>query len=114
MRISDWSSDVCSSDLTGDQAIVSRRGFLTARASIIAARVSRPGVDEGGRAGCRCGLPDGRQRADQRREPPQARSEERHVGEECVSTCRPRGSTYHYKKKIKNKKTKRDHKIKTI
>src|SRR3546814_16283496 len=28
-----------------------------------------------------------------------ARSEERRVGKECVSTCRSRGSTYHLKKK---------------
>src|SRR3546814_15748421 len=28
-----------------------------------------------------------------------ARSEERRVGKECVSTCRSRGSPYHYKKK---------------
>src|SRR3546814_19201244 len=27
------------------------------------------------------------------------RSEERRVGKECVSTCRSRGSPYHYKKK---------------
>src|SRR3546814_15685703 len=27
------------------------------------------------------------------------RSEERRVGKECVSTCRSRGSRYHYKKK---------------
>src|SRR3546814_19229130 len=28
------------------------------------------------------------------------RSEERRVGKECVSTCRSRWTTYHYKKKI--------------
>src|SRR3546814_13230998 len=31
-----------------------------------------------------------------------ARSEERRVGKECVSTCRSRWSRYHYKKKIQN------------
>src|SRR3546814_16159679 len=30
-----------------------------------------------------------------------ARSEERRVGKECVSTCRSRWSPYHYKKKTK-------------
>src|SRR3546814_16988623 len=30
------------------------------------------------------------------------RSEERRVGKECVSTCRSRWSTYHYKKKRHN------------
>src|SRR3546814_13714260 len=34
------------------------------------------------------------------------RSEERRVGKACVSTCRSRWSTYHYKKKTKNKQTK--------
>src|SRR3546814_6966611 len=29
-----------------------------------------------------------------------ARSEERRVGKECVSTCRSRWSPYHYKKKV--------------
>src|SRR3546814_17665296 len=32
-----------------------------------------------------------------------ARSEERRVGEECVSTCRSRWSPYHLKKKNKSK-----------
>src|SRR3546814_15675566 len=31
-----------------------------------------------------------------------ARSEERRVGKECVSTCRSRWSPYHYKKHITN------------
>src|SRR3546814_16709339 len=40
---------------------------------------------------------------------PRARSEERRVGKECVSTCRSRGSRYHEKKKrtqmlLKNRK----------
>src|SRR3546814_13633042 len=33
--------------------------------------------------------------------PARARSEERRVGKECVSTCRSRWSPYHEKKKIK-------------
>src|SRR3546814_14996525 len=33
--------------------------------------------------------------------PKQLRSEERRVGEECVSTCRSRGARYHKKKKNK-------------
>src|SRR3546814_15231423 len=36
------------------------------------------------------------------------RSEERRVGQECVSTCRSRGSPYHYKKKTKKKKINKD------
>src|SRR3546814_3967041 len=62
MRISDWSSDVCSSDLPS---------WPVPRPSIIS-------------RGLRCS-----RRVDQ------ARSEERRVGKECVSTCRSRWSPYH-------------------
>src|SRR3546814_14796953 len=106
MRISDWSSDVCSSDLKQRQksTVAKRRGFAS----------PRPG-------------------GDQSPEPPSAekyltylpssplcasassgtaplvvmlghwaakvRSEERSVGKECVSTCRSRWLPYHKKKK---------------
>src|SRR3546814_10868415 len=69
MRISDWSSDVCSSDL----------GLHLALASI----PYRGGVGRGaapGTAGTR---------------PPRRRSEERRVGKECVGTCRSRWSQDH-------------------
>src|SRR3546814_4580032 len=81
MRISDWSSDVCSSDL-GERArpvqcrqfavgrivnpydmCLERRVALEARKYLIVA--------------------------------PAPRSEERRVGKECVSTCRARWSPYH-------------------
>src|SRR3546814_18820468 len=75
MRISDWSSDVCSSDL-----LVAR---LDPRDQI-----DRP-VDRGDHACHRC-LQSVRVE--------QQRSEERRVGKECVSTCRSRWSPYHYKK----------------
>src|SRR3546814_5457651 len=69
MRISDWSSDVCSSDLG------SRRSRRAAGAHRPVAR---------------------RDRRDPRDLPaPRARSEERRVGKECVSTCRSRWSPYH-------------------
>src|SRR3546814_4333634 len=67
MRISDWSSDVCSSDL----------------------RAARSGA----RRGRRHRVPAGSAR--QPRSPCGARSEERRVGKECVSTCRSRWSPYH-------------------
>src|SRR3546814_11116572 len=35
-------------------------------------------------------------------DPEQARSEERRVGKECVSTCRSRWTPYHKKQKIEN------------
>src|SRR3546814_4183790 len=65
MRISDWSSDVCSSDLTSPYC---RRAPPRAGREAIA----RP----------RLWLAPGR-------------SEERRVGKECVSTCRSRWSPYH-------------------
>src|SRR3546814_12336825 len=100
MRISDWSSDVCSSDLLGralgalldllvDQAVVPLAGFP-----------DRPLLEQGhdrflslatdmvpharwlDSLAClasRCSY----------------RSEERRVGKECVSTCRSRWSPYH-------------------
>src|SRR3546814_4146361 len=87
MRISDWSSDVCSSDLkiAGDgeeigigainmvDAIQGREpgiGFLNQFVDILLRRMARePGAH--------------------------GRSEERRVGKECVSTCRSRWSPYH-------------------
>src|SRR3546814_4217314 len=77
MRISDWSSDVCSSDLcdalgaptcacAGNLFVLRDGAWLT------------PLIDRAGVAGiCR------------------QRSEERRVGKECVSTCRSRWSPYH-------------------
>src|SRR3546814_1867148 len=84
MRISDWSSDVCSSDLP-------RRGvarLLVGDAPGDEARhVVRQEVDDGA-------IGEERQAH---------RSEERRVGKECVSTCRSRWSPYHEKKKSKHR-----------
>src|SRR3546814_941144 len=66
MRISDWSSDVCSSDLARFLRDQDRR----------AARL-RPG-------------PQGRNGRDEGAGGDDLRSEERRVGKECVSTCRSR------------------------
>src|SRR3546814_7442601 len=89
MRISDWSSDVCSSDLVtarpdGSSDMVPRVPHLNRRV-LLAQRpdglvreddftfdsqpIAEPGDGEG--------------------------SEERRVGKECVSTCRSRWSPYH-------------------
>src|SRR3546814_1582419 len=80
MRISDWSSDVCSSDLPRPRAAMSEawRDLGTPRADgvlLIGDHASAhvpPDIDLG-----------------------IDRSEERRVGKECVSTCRSRGSPYH-------------------
>src|SRR3546814_18651856 len=92
MRISDWSSDVCSSDL-GRHAC----GDLCGRC-LLCHLLSRDRFCAGARDDG-AGLPEGAVPAD-----PARRSEERRVGKECVSTCRSRWSPYHYKKKqYKNK-----------
>src|SRR3546814_6798977 len=79
MRISDWSSDVCSSDL-GQQGHPSARFWHLAGGPCSHGQGSRR-------------QPDLLQR--QQRDPGRRRSEERRVGKECVSTCRSRWSPYH-------------------
>src|SRR3546814_4418392 len=89
MRISDWSSDVCSSDLNSAPPILydipdGKGGTLpalvrvgkTAQIFVLDRRNGKPvfPVEE--------------------RPVPQDRSEERRVGKECVSTCRYRWSPY--------------------
>src|SRR3546814_2441425 len=84
MRISDWSSDVCSSDLGTDQRLQ--------------ADVARLGQEHGAQADREIGHA-GRPFADVSelaREPgPGLRSEERRVGKEWVSTCRSRWTPKH-------------------
>src|SRR3546814_14562122 len=86
MRISDWSSDVCSSDLAIACGIVDGAGLgPNARAALISrgfAEMTRFGLARGAEAETLAGL----------------RSEERRVGKECLSTCSARWSPYHYKK----------------
>src|SRR3546814_7429697 len=85
MRISDWSSDVCSSDLAGSPAGAFEQLTLLDKES------------EGGRDLARDDI-RGLLRmlvdvvVQTRRH---GRSEERRVGKECVSTCRSRWSPYH-------------------
>src|SRR3546814_5164613 len=75
MRISDWSSDVCSSDLL--LVIRSNMNFTRPVPSL---RHPDGGSRNGGSFGAQYA---------------RARSEERRVGKECVSTCRSRWSPYH-------------------
>src|SRR3546814_13522680 len=100
MRISDWSSDVCSSDLQRARgaAVALDRPDLE-RLALVGSEIAQrldgdaPGALEGGDhqhrlvglvlqhsdvAGCDL-----------------LRSEERRVGKECVSPCRSRWSPYH-------------------
>src|SRR3546814_16273463 len=86
MRISDWSSDVCSSDLPSAESASS----FTSGTSRISSNVQgRPFLSPAGEAG---------ERATAARNAAANRSEERRVGKECVSTCRYRWSPYHLKK----------------
>src|SRR3546814_5297762 len=80
MRISDWSSDVCSSDLIG-------RGNERAEQVNLLADERRPPDLRRAQAIGGAGFGEDRQDAE--------RSEERRVGKECVSTCRSRWSPYH-------------------
>src|SRR3546814_11372539 len=99
MRISDWSSDVCSSDLPG---------------AVVATRIGddgRPGKNVASEIDQMIDLNqvEGRVRASSvkkiaeiiEKHPEEAvgiisgRSEERRVGKECVSTCRSRWSQHH-------------------
>src|SRR3546814_12176016 len=89
MRISDWSSDVCSSDL-GARAALHLAEIEFANTIIRAPQEGRLGE-----VGVRLGqyVTAGTQLTFL-----VPRSEERRVGKECVSTCRSRWSPYHYKK----------------
>src|SRR3546814_15107865 len=99
MRISDWSSDVCSSDLSADferrrargRSQRNHLGWLESRAS---QKVSR-----GEKAGKWCGSTRAMMVAPVLVDICGLRSEERRVGNGCVSTCRSRWSRYHCKKK---------------
>src|SRR3546814_16374870 len=126
MRISDWSSDVCSSDLAGGEIDIVRvlgaRGIglraaerpepLQLLTGLIAEEILdgmeyRAGVRldgdpvlrpqdveiEGGHQGGERGA--GRLVAADLETVDAGRSEERRVGQECVSTCRSRGSPEH-------------------
>src|SRR3546814_5244984 len=81
MRISDWSSDVCSSDLEGSRAediAVAVANLDQADARLESARTA---LDDTGLKAPADGII--------------LRSEERRVGKECVSTCSSRWSPDH-------------------
>src|SRR3546814_3987212 len=73
MRISDWSSDVCSSDLSRGRSTPAPR-LQPAKGPGLVPKSCAPHDAQKG---------------------PRPRSEERRVGKECVSTCRSRWSPYH-------------------
>src|SRR3546814_21079037 len=98
MRISDWSSDVCSSDLINPAFLheSGRAGFLI-RAALATMGSGLWGMYSGFEL-CESAPVPGKEEylASEKYEiRPRDRSDERRVGKECVSTCRSRGSPYH-------------------
>src|SRR3546814_18310827 len=97
MRISDWSSDVCSSDLPADHdREIDVRGVCT-DANIALIRRLAEAADDGPVAVRLVERPFSSNEDGSVAEPHRLliRSEERRVGQECLSTCRSRWSTYH-------------------
>src|SRR3546814_5564282 len=92
MRISDWSSDVCSSDLLTQIRYIPRPmhpqqiGISSRHGSLLVDEIHQSAGDQT--------VVDGIEPAGAFRMPAthfmQVRSEERRVGKECVSTCRSR------------------------
>src|SRR3546814_20911235 len=107
MRISDWSSDVCSSDLGLPQAAAGLAGSAAHSRATGRGHQQRRRADEARRplhrrhAIVTAGRdPDGGS-AEAGTKPAgveRGSSVERRVGEECVSTCRSRWATLTYKK----------------
>src|SRR3546814_3880328 len=95
MRISDWSSDVCSSDLTAALQRASAPAFdvEARRGSAYDPEVTGTPHPAGVKA--IAVLPFVNVGNDPEKEYFSDRSEERRVGKECVSTCRSRWSPYH-------------------
>src|SRR3546814_17050794 len=91
MRISDWSSDVCSADLLRHRLV--RLVDLAGERRLVAGDVGSDRV--GGAVGIGLGTAIGQDR----RSAVDDRSEERRVGKECVSTYRSRWSPHPSKKK---------------
>src|SRR3546814_12363284 len=101
MRISDWSSDVCSSDLNLAKragvgiANLPRDAFAWTEENAADARELISRYPQGSQASAVMGLLDLAQRQVGAETGTQGRSEERRVGKECVSTCRSRWSPFH-------------------
>src|SRR3546814_15388449 len=97
MRISDWSSDVCSSDLSNTQ-----RSHEDLVAHITSSSIALIDPSTSDRLGSLGGAAMAMLNAEVNRQAAMVayiddfwRSEERRVGKECVSTCRSRWSPYH-------------------
>src|SRR3546814_18940535 len=99
MRISDWSSDVCSSDLEARRLLLHQQAVELSGPASWRRSVSWPSRR---RRSTRCWRSISTVRRPLRtrvRHDLAQRSEERRVGHECVSTCRSRRSPNNEKKK---------------
>src|SRR3546814_15604102 len=109
MRISDWSSDVCSSDLRCNEkpipsAAVGHGGWCEYRicSTKTYGRVPALGPLATDASGIKSAMGAPASLRSPWKGPKTGRSEERRVGKECVSTGRSRWSRYHEKKKTRN------------
>src|SRR3546814_12745672 len=111
MRISDWSSDVCSSDLSGEKVYLTLKpapidtGIVFCRADLDPVVQIPARAENVGETTMSTTLVNGDTKVDTVEH--LLRSEERRVGKECVSTCSYRWAPYHEKKTniIEHKKT---------
>src|SRR3546814_13122099 len=114
MRISDWSSDVCSSDLCSELVVSQTSGIGSI--GVIASHMDRSKMEEGMGVKVTTVFAGAHKNDLTPHEPlsdqslhylndvvqeSYQRSAERRVGNECVRTCSSRWSQYHIKKKIK-------------
>src|SRR3546814_11270559 len=110
MRISDWSSDVCSPDLLDriwfrprhrvlQAGIVREAGLASDHLPVVADIAPAPPVE------LRADAVPADSSAAAAASTSSTRTEERRVGKECVSTCRPRWDPYPSPQKSRNKRT---------
>src|SRR3546814_20774681 len=100
MRISDWSSDVCSSDLFTEEkaqefySVHKEKPFFGELVSFISSGTVVACILEGNNAVNTVRIMIGSTKSFEAAPGTIRRSEERRVGTECVSTCRSRWSPY--------------------
>src|SRR3546814_11629029 len=112
MRISDWSSDLCSSDLKEIRTKQTSESLSGTKVR----KVSLPRYEDEGetlRFLMKENLPGYFPFTAGVFPFKRERSEERRVGKECVSPCRSRWSPYHKKKKQQHTQTSETHSTKT-
>src|SRR3546814_20216235 len=105
MRISDWSSDVCSSDLAAmnglpysqqfGHGVINAGSALAITVALNSSASSVPTLLQSGSYQSEHSAPSGSTLGSGCLASIGSRSEERRVGQECVSTCRSRWSQYH-------------------